>query len=105
MKNVSSKGAETRIARIEISKTGLKMHSGRKGALHRAGKGGFHAPEGDTGRRAGLGRRERIGARRRVVPRAGPGDGAHVLYLRDRGCVNVAGCSTKKTMQSILEKA
>lgn len=79
MKNVSSKGAETRIAWLEISKPGLKTHSGRMGALHRAGD--------------------------RRLSRAGPGDGAHVLYPRDRGCVNVAGCSTKKTMQSILEKA
>nr|DAU57149.1 MAG TPA: hypothetical protein [Caudoviricetes sp.] len=50
-----------------------------------------------------MGALHRAGDRR--LSRAGPGDGAHVLYLRDRGCVNVAGCSTKKTMQSILEKA
>ena len=42
--------------------------------------------------------------RRRVVPRAGPGDGAHVLYLGIEGALTLLGVLRRKQCNLFLKK-
>ena len=98
------KGQRPGLHEQKSAKPGLKRILDEQALCTARGKAAFTRRREDTGRRAGFGRRERIGAPE-GCPTRRPWCWSPCSLPRDRGYVNVAGCSTKKTMQSILEKA